>query len=63
MSITKNLTGLSQNELIQELAKNVLTDMPVRIIQVDETRPTNLRIEGVEVVGGEVHIIIDNFKK
>lgn len=61
--IPTTFKGLKQNELIKLLVEKGISDMPVRVIQVDETRKVNLRIEDIEVVDGEIHVIIDNLKE
>lgn len=63
MPQTTSFTGLTQNQLIYELTKNLLKDMPVRVIRVDVMEDENLRIQHVEVVNGEVHIVVDRHAK
>lgn len=59
---TNTTTGLTQNQLIQELAKNILTDKPVRIVMVDDTRNISFRIDGVEIINDEVILVVDNYQ-
>ena len=63
MNQATTFKGLKQNEIIQRLVEHGISDMTVRVIKVDETRRINLRVDDIEVVDGEIHIIIDNFKE
>lgn len=52
---------MNKNELLQELANLPVLDYPVRIVQVDDTSKLVKRIEGIELVDGELVIIVDNY--
>jgi len=61
MKTPSPFTGLTQNDLIHELQKTGLPNMPVRVIRVDVMENENLRIESVDIVNGEVLITVDRY--